>query len=510
MKFPSASALVFVASSLGFSPLFGAQTTIFQRSQTAEEREGKEKAKAESKVKNFGAPLRQRTLSGNVTLDEAVTLALRQNPDVLRSVREIERVHGQIVEVRAQALPHLGVTGSFTSTDPHLTMVGIPGAFIQRNAWTISLELRQAIYAGGQVSSAIAVAKLSQGAAYYNLRDVLDRTVSEVRKQFAQVLVTAALIDVAQESVELASKQLADTKNRFAAGTVPRFNVLRAEVELASVKPVLIRAKNDSLIARLQLAKTLGLDAAPDGKPTFECIGELRVPKQSLALPDALSLGRALRPFLKSQREQILIEKERITIAQAGFKPRLDANANYQVRMNPTTGNTLDSLNGYFLGVTGRWNIFDSFETVGQVSQARARFDSALVTYQDSVQQVELEVQRAFADLQQFRETIESQQKNVQQALEALRLAQERLAAGAGTQLEVLDARVALTRARNTELQAQGDYVRALAEFDRATGITTVYSETFKDPLSILSRRILRQAPPDSIPPVESIKPKKK
>jgi hypothetical protein len=52
--------------------------------------------------------------------------------------------------------------------------------------------------------------------------------------------------------------------------------------------------------------------------------------------------------------------------------------------------------------------------------------------------------------------------------------------------------------------------VRALAEFDRATGITTVYSETFKDPLSILSRRILRQAPPDSIPPVESIKPKKK
>jgi outer membrane protein TolC len=72
----------------------------------------------------------------------------------------------------------------------------------------------------------------------------------------------------------------------------------------------------------------------------------------------------------------------------------------------------------------------------------------------------------------------------VEQALEALRLATERLDAGAGTQLDVLDARVALTRARITELQARADYQIALAEFDRVTATDTVYEESFQDPLS--------------------------
>jgi hypothetical protein len=107
------------------------------------------------------------------------------------------------------------------------------------------------------------------------------------------------------------------------------------------------------------------------------------------------------------------------------------------------------------------------------------------------VQQVELEVQQAYANLITQRETIKSQQKNVEQAVEALRLANERLAAGAGTQLEVLDARVALTRARSTEVQARGDYNKALAEFDRATATDTVYAESFRDPLGRLEQRIL-------------------
>ena len=119
------------------------------------------------------------------------------------------------------------------------------------------------------------------------------------------------------------------------------------------------------------------------------------------------------------------------------------------------------------------------------------------MTYEEALQGVELEVQKSFAELQQYRETVESQQKNVEQAREALRLSQERLGAGAGTQLEVLDARVALTRARTIELQARADYVRSMAEFDRATATDTVYVELFKDPLAALERKVLhkRKAP---------------
>ncbi len=123
-------------------------------------------------------------------------------------------------------------------------------------------------------------------------------------------------------------------------------------------------------------------------------------------------------------------------------------------------------------------------ETYGRTRQARARLQSQKINYDDAVQQVELEVQQAYANLQQANETIQSQQKGVEQAVESLRLASERFTAGAGTQLDVLNARVALTRAQITELQARADYNTALAEFDRATATTTLYNEMFHDPLA--------------------------
>ena len=72
-------------------------------------------------------------------------------------------------------------------------------------------------------------------------------------------------------------------------------------------------------------------------------------------------------------------------------------------------------------------------------------------------------------------ELIKSQEKNVGLAEEALRLAKARLDAGAGVQLDVLDAQVQLLTAQSTQLQAFFGYNSSLAEFDRATGAQYLY-----------------------------------
>ncbi len=435
---------------------------------------------------------KRKTWEGPLRMEDAINLALAQNLDILKAIREIERAQGSVVSARAAALPHLALNSRYAYTDPELIVAGAR-AFTQSNSWNVDFTVTQNIYSGGRVSASIAEKKFLKSAAYFTLRDTIDKVIGQVRQQFSDVLVKKALIEVSNESVELASQQLKDAQNRFNAGTVPRFNVLRAEVEVASVRPQLIRAKNEHLIAQLQLAKTLALEAAVTGKPPFECAGELDISERSLDLANALALARARRPSLKALREQILAEKEAIKQANAGFKPQIDLSGGYRFQNNPATLHLDEHMEGYFLGVTGSWKIFDSFETMGLVAQAKAKFRSATLAYEDSVRQVELDVQKSFADLTQYRETIESQQKNVQQALEALRLAQERLSAGAGTQLEVLDARVALTRARTTELQARGEYVRSLAEFDRATATETVYQEEFNDPLAKLENKVLKR-----------------
>ncbi len=96
---------------------------------------------------------------------------------------------------------------------------------------------------------------------------------------------------------------------------------------------------------------------------------------------------------------------------------------------------------------------------------------------------MELEIQQAYSNLQQDRELYFSQSKNVDQAREALRLASARLGVGAGVQLDVLNAQVALTQAQSTRLSALFSYNADLAEFDRATATDTIYHDDFNDPM---------------------------
>lgn len=488
-----------------------------------------------------------RTITGKLTLDEAVQIALKQNPNILKALQQIEITRGQIIEVRAVALPHISLNGSYNQVSKTLIEQGggsasgggaattvdasqfasIPGvtqsaaesiasslqsslestpnsqsqASIGDKSWQVSVQATQVLYAGGQVRAAIRIAKFTDDSSYFSLLDTVDQTIATTRQQFYQVLLTRALIKVQEESVRLLQDQLKDQQNRFEAGTVPRFNVLQAEVQLANQQPILIAARNNYLIAQYQLAKTLGLDPGPQGTTTFNAVGELTVRERPLGLKNAIQLGIERRPFLKVQRLSILIQKEQIKVALAGYKPQLNANGGYEVRNSSLSDDLDDTVEGWFFGVSGQWNIFDGLETYGKVKSARASLESAKINYDDSVHQVELEVQQAYANLQTARETIRSQQKTVEQALEAVRLATERLAAGAGTQLDVLNAQVQLTTARSTELQSRADYNTALAEFDRVTATDTVYAETFDDP-------IVRGRAPKAVPVVKpSAKP---
>src|SRR5437016_7829218 len=123
--------------------------------------------------------------------------------------------------------------------------------------------------------------------------------------------------------------------------------------------------------------------------------------------------------------------------------------------------------------------IWDSGAIYGQVKQQRALLSETKITYDDDVRQVELEVQTAYSNLQQNRELIKSQEKNVEQAEEAVRLAKARLDAGAGVQLDVLNAQVQLLTAQSTRLQALFGYNSSLAAFDRVTGTQSQYNEQF-------------------------------
>jgi len=456
----------------------------------------------------------------NITLDDAVKIAVRQNPQILLAIQTIEQTRGQIITVRAQALPNVALSGVYSQQDPRLlrsssssstttsgtsSTIGSGSSFgANDKTWDISIQATQLLYSGGQVGAAIKIAKLTLDSNYFALRDMIDQTISNVYQQFYTVLLNRELIAVQEESVRLLESQLKDQKNRFTAGTVPRFNVLQAEVALSNQIPQLINAKNQYVISQTTLAQTLGIDYDiwhPDtGK--VKVVGDLDVHYREVNQDNAISMAKERRPSLKVQRQNILIQLQQIKVALAGYQPTVTANAGYKLANSPSSRQLDDTVNGWFFGVNGTWNIFDGGATYGKVKTARSQLESAKTSYDSTVLQVELQVQQAVANLKEARETIQSQTENVKQALEAVRLAQERLAAGAGVQLDVLNAQVALAQARTNELQARHDYNVALAQLDYAIGADTQYVDTFEDPLT--HRKPFTNSPPPVTRPTKT------
>ncbi len=463
------------------------------------------------------------------TLNQAILTALQRNPALLNAEQEIKRTRGVIIQVRAQVLPQVTARGNFEWTDPHLQGARIfgpsttgttttPGTTTGGAASLIEAlpsqvrEVQTPLAAPSPTPAIISTAEQSdvsytisvlgtqlifngtswpqirgtffqRDSAYFAFRNILDQLIATVKTQFYQIVVNRELVSVNEQSVHLLEAQLKDQQNRFEAGTVPRFNVLQAEVALYNQLPQLITAQNNLRIAKIVLAKTLGLDFQPrrGESPPLEVVGEMPYIPRTISLANAIELGKERRPFLKQARANVLNQKEQVRAAAGQWLPTITTTGGGEWISSPINSSWHDISKGWLATVQGSLPIWDSGAIAGQVIQQRALLFEAKNTYDDDVRQVELEIQQAYSNLRQFREQVQSQEKNVEQAEEALRLAKARLDAGAGVQLDVLNAQVQLLTAQSTRLQALFGYNSSLAEFDRVTGAQSTYTEMFAD-----------------------------
>ena len=432
-----------------------------------------------------------------LTLNDAIQYALKHNPDVLNAIETIRLTRGQVITVAAQALPQLGINTTYSVQQQELA-VTVP----QNQSWDVQFGVTQLLFDGGNVISGIRAAKSIQDASYFQLRDTIDTLISNVKGNFFQVILNRALILAQEESVELLESQLQDQINRYEAGTVPRFNVLQAEVQLANAIPPLIDARNNLRISQYQLVQLLGMDypAGQQDVVPFNVVGDLKPIIRKIDSEQSIRTALTRSPSLKAQRQEILAQAQNVNVAISGFMPRISANAGQLIQNDIASTELSDTVNGWFFGLQGSWAVFDGFQTVGEVMQAKSRLQSSKINYDNGVRQVIFNVQQAISNLQTSQETLASQQASVAQATEALRLSRERLDAGAGTQLDVLNAQVQLLQAQTTELQARYDYINFTAQYDAALSIDTKYLEQFDDPLTRYERRRFNIANKETAP----------
>ena len=414
--------------------------------------------------------------SRKMDLAQCVALALDQNTEIRRAKEEVKRREGVAIEVRAELLPKITAGGTFDYQNNKLAPVSIAGGFFQPDElnWTSGVKITQLLFDGGAGLSRTRAARIAQSQSVLLLQNTVDQVILEVRRTVYAVLLNRSLIDVQTEAVNLREQQKTLQDKKFKAGTVTKFNVLTADVELANTMPQLIRARNNKRIAEVQLARVLALDypieQPDDWLPPVEVVGDL--PYQPVAVDLNSSLINAVnnRPDLRAAKEELRVQQELMKAAKAdAFIPKITGSGGYDVIQDPFSSSFSSNLSGPVANITGTWTLFDGMQTTGRLEQLKARYAAAEVAAEEKRRQVESDVRDAVVKMEEAQELVISQKKNVEQARESLRLAEARFNVGAGIQLDIINAQSNLTQARFNELQGRFDYNLALALLERAT-----------------------------------------
>jgi len=416
---------------------------------------------------NDGKPDPDFAVPTALDLPYALAFALDNNFAIRQAKERIRQQEGVVLEVRGPQLPNVSASAGYARSDKDV------GASGEDRYWSVNVTARQTLYAGGGVVANVRGQQLTLDAAVLALQAVINDALLDVRTRFYTVLLSREKIKVQEQNTELLQRQLQDVKNRYEAGTVSNFEVLRAEVALANAQTPLITARNDYRLAIEELRRSLGFTTAtePNVTKTPDFIGTLEFAPASFDLRSALATAREQRPDLLRLRKLETAAEEGIVARRAGYYPNLSLYGAYDSRKTPGLNSFSDNRDGITVGLQSTWNIFDGRATAGRVAQARSFLEQAKLAVGEAQLSVDVDVRRAISTFQQANELAEASKKVVAQAEEAVRLANARYNAGTATQLDVLTSQVDLTTARLNQLQAYYSYNVAVATTRKAMGL---------------------------------------
>ncbi|HEX9781664.1 MAG TPA: TolC family protein [Opitutaceae bacterium] len=415
------------------------------------------------------APLSADEVPAAITLDKALELALRNNYAIRQARARYAEAGGLVEESSAGRLPNVALSGSYTQTDEGRFESLGGQTFGSPDSWSAGVQVTQSVYSGGAVQSAIKGSEASREAAAANFEASLQSALLAVKEQYFAVLLARQQVAVQEQAVNLLEEELANARARVDAGSGSPFDRLRAEVALANGRPPLIRARNTLRLAAVELLRAIGLPADDDTEAKVH--GELSFKGEELTLEAVIASAHARRPELRQLKEALVAAEYAVSGARAGNRPVVGAFAGYEVQKSQFSDDFGDSVDGWAAGLQASWDIFDGKATRGRVAQARARQRQARLSLNEAELSIDAEVRRAFLSYGEALELLTASQQVVAQAEESVRLARSRFDAGAATQLDVLQAQVALTEARTNDALALHDANVALARLRRAAAI---------------------------------------
>jgi outer membrane protein TolC len=403
-----------------------------------------------------------------LSLQDAINMALRYNLGAIESGEEVQITRGQRLIALSSLLPQVSAgvfenVGQTSLATFGFKLPGVPTVIGPYSYSTVDANLTETLFSFESIQR-FRAARTAEHAAQLSYQDILDVVTLTVGNAYLQVIETNSRIEAQLAQVRNAQALYDQAVGEYQAGTSPRIDATRTEVQLHTEEYNLSVARNNFAIAKLTLARAIGL---PLGQ-AFDIADQL--PYSDINPPtveDALKAAYRSRSDFRAALDSQKAAQQTLSAAKGERYPVVAVNGDYG-----DIGATFGHSNGNFNVQAGvRVPIFTGGRIKGDITQAEAALRQRKAEAENTRGQVDYDVRTAFLNLSADKEQVDVAQKNVALANENLARSKDRFTSGVTDSVEVVQSEQSLASANDQYITGVYNYNLAKLMLARALGV---------------------------------------
>ena len=409
-----------------------------------------------------------------ITLQDAVRIALSDNPTIKVAGQEILLKKEARREAYAGLFPEASLVGSYSRAikKQSFAMMGEVMEVGTDNTYSGGLSISLPVFAPALYKS-ISLTSTDVNLAVEKSRASHLDMVNQVTKAFFQLLLAQDSYEVLLKSYKQSEDNYNVVKAKYEQGAVSEYDKISADVQMRSLKPTVVSARNGVNLANLQLKVLMGMEA--EVQVAIE--GNLKDYEMSMFTRQAMPLPNNLvnNSTLKQLELNALQLKQTLKLQYTNFMPTLSASVQYMYT----------SMNDNFKFREYDWR---PYSTIGlnlsiplfkgsnftQLKQTRIQMKQLEQNRINTERQLTMQATSYLDNMAASTEQVVSNKEAVFQAEKGRTIAEKRYEVGKGTILELNSSEVALTESQLTYNQSIYDYLVAKADLDLVLGVDEV------------------------------------
>ena len=405
-----------------------------------------------------------------VTLQEAVRIALSENPTIKVAGQEIKLKKEARREAYSGLFPEANLVGSYSRAikKQSFAMAGKVIEVGTDNTYSGGLSVSLPVFAPALYKS-ISLTKTDVDLAVEKARSSRLDMVNQVTKAFYQLLLAQDSYEVLLKSYKQSEDNYHVVKAKYEQGSVSEYDKISAEVQMRSLKPTVVSARNGVNLATLQLKVLMGMEA----EVNVAVDGNLKDYEMSMFTRQAMPRPNNLinNSTLKQLELNALQLKQNLKLQYTNFMPTLSASFQYMYT----------SMNDNFKFKEYDWRPYSTLglnltiplfkgSNFTKLKQTRIQMKQLAENRINTERQLTMQATSYLDNMAASTEQVVSNKEAVFQAEKGRTIAEKRYEVGKGTILELNSSEVALTEAKLTYNQSIYDYLVAKADLDLVMG----------------------------------------